>query len=139
VIVRLPWKIRKLPNAIPSAVAITFFTSAVLKVFSGGYLCGPNPWEGANLAMIPLELAVAVMLGRPKMREFGALLGGAAMAGAGALLTWAHLTGRDVRRCGCFGPIEMSYGVHMAVIAVLFVLCALTLSAVEDPPVSAGA
>src|SRR5262245_56438201 len=93
VILRLPWKIRKLPNAVPYTVAMTFFMSALLKVLGGGYLCGPDPWAGANLGMIPLELAVAVMLGRPQLREFGALLGGGAMAGAGALLTWAHWTG----------------------------------------------
>jgi hypothetical protein len=129
---RWPWKIRKLPTAVPNALAITFLTSAVMKLFSGGYLCGPDPWAGANYSMIPLEFAVAIMLWQPKWREFGSLLGSSAMAGAAALLTWAHLTGRDVSRCGCFGPIEMPYGAHMAVIVVLFALCALTLSAADD-------
>jgi hypothetical protein len=133
--VRLPWKIRKLPKAVPATLAIIFFLSAILKLLAFGFLCGgPNPWEGANMGMLPLEIAVAVMLGRPQFREFGALLGGSAMAGAAALLTWAHWTGRDVRGCGCFGPIEMSYGVHMAVIGVLFVLCLLTISGAEEAP-----
>ena len=138
-IVRLPWKIRKLPAAVPFTLAILFLSSALMKLLAGGFLCGPNPWEGANYGMTVLELAVALMMGRPRMREFGALLGAAAMAGAGAVLTWAHLMGRDVRGCGCFGPIEMSYGTHMAVIAVLFGLCVLTMSAAEEPPPSGAA
>jgi hypothetical protein len=77
--------------------------------------------------MIPLEFGLAWLLWVKSRREFGALLGCAAMLGAAGLLTWAHLSGRDVRTCGCFGPIEMSYGAHMAVIGILFTLCFLTL------------
>jgi hypothetical protein len=83
--------------------------------------------------MVPVELALAYLLWKPVRRELGALLGCATMAGAAALLTWAHLTGRDVRTCGCFGPIELPYAGHLALVAVLFISCLLTLLSARDP------
>ena len=131
--IRLPWRIEKLPNAVPAILALIYLASAILKIDRGGYLCF-DPWAPANTAMIPLEIGLSYFLWTKRCREFGALLSCAAMLGAATLLTWAHLSGRDVRGCGCFGAIRMPYEAHIAVIAFLFTLSFATLISSEGPP-----
>lgn len=128
---RFPWRIERLPGAIPTSAGSVFLISAVLKLNKPGYLCF-DPWVPANTAMIPLEFVLAFLLWKKDRREFGALLGCATMAGATAVLAWAHAAGLDVRACGCFGAIRMPYGIHLAVNGVLFVLCFATLISSGD-------
>jgi len=128
--IRLPWRIEKLPNAVPAILALIYLASAILKIDRGGTLCF-DPWAPANTAMIPLEIGLSYFLWTKSGREFGALLSCAAMLGAALLLTWAHLSGRDVRGCGCFGAIRMPYEAHLVLIAFLFTLSFLTLISSE--------
>ncbi len=120
---------------------MVFLASALLKLVTPPNGCGPSPWEPANSSMLAIELPMGLLIASKGHRSLGALLGCGTMVGAALFLSAGHYLGWDVHRCGCFGPIEMSYGAHLAVIAVLFGLCFAILlgaqggSATATPPV----
>lgn len=133
--IALPWRIRRLPEWVPWAAATAFLASALLKLIQPNDLCVEHPWEPANSLMLFLEFPMAFLIASKRRRSFGALLGCGTMIGAAGVLTLGHLRGRDVRTCGCFGLVEMSYPAHLAVIAVLFGLCsAILLGSHEGAP-----
>jgi len=123
----LPWRVERMPRALPGVLAVLMFASAAAKVMKPNYLCGPDRWEAANGVMFVVEFLLALGLAaRPARRRFAALSGALVFLGAAALLTYLEVvfllgnrTVASVRDCGCFGPIEMPYAGHMAVIAVL--------------------
>lgn len=132
-VIRVPVRVGRVPEGVPRGLALVFATTAVLKLWRGGYLCF-DPWAPANLAMTPVELLLAWWLWTERRREFGALLATATMLGAGALLTWAHLHGYDVAGCGCFGPVRLGFPWHLGVLAVLTLLSLATLLSEGPPP-----
>ena len=67
------------------------------------------------------------MLHPGRGRRIGALLGASVAAGGALVLSIVHFSGRSVRGCGCFGPIELPYGLHMIVCAMLFAACVFAL------------
>jgi hypothetical protein len=113
---------------------LIFAISALLKPLSSNKLCGFDPWGLANAVMMPAEILLAWFLLSTRKglvdasvvanrRRLAALFGALLMAGAMALLTFLHfwgplwnMAGADISGCGCFGPIELPYGVHMAVL-----------------------
>ena len=131
-VIRLPVRIGAVPAVVPRFLALFFTGAAVLKLWRGGSLCF-DPWAPANAIMTPVELLLGWYLWSERRREFGALLAATTMIGVGALLTWAHLNGRDVAGCGCFGPIRMSYAAHLSLIGVLTALSLATLVSEEAP------
>lgn len=120
-------------RGLPYALSLFFTATAVLKLWRGGYACF-DPWAPVNGAMIPVELLLGWCLCTESRRSFGTLLATATMTGAAALLTWAHLRGIDAAGCGCFGPIRLPYGAHLAVIAALMLLSLVTLLAPRPVP-----
>ena len=121
---RLPWRIRSLPRWVAVAPALVYLASAVLKPMKGGLLCH-DPWELTNLLLWPVEIALALLLlrGSPHRRRLAALFGLILSVCAAALLTFVKVFGPGlnlaaaVHSCGCFGPIDLPYPAHMALLA----------------------
>ena len=123
-VLRLPWRVRTLPRWVFLAPGFVYLASVVLYPFKPQYLC-EDPWEGANLLLWPVDLALALMLlkGTAQSRRLAALFGHVLSCSAMVLLTFLRLFGRRLNlaaaefSCGCFGPIDLPYPVHMALLA----------------------
>lgn len=126
---RLPWTLRRLPEAVPIALALFLLATGVAKTFKPNYLCaGGDRFGAANALMLPVEIGCAALLRRSGHgRRFAALLLTLLMPGAAAFLAFAHIRGYDVRTCGCFGPVEMPFWAHMAVCAAVTAAAAAVL------------
>jgi hypothetical protein len=119
--------IRDLPRWFPIALGALFLLLAFLKFFTPNYLCaGPRPFGRINAIMLILELVCGYLLIRvPSVRRAVSGVMGAVFIGASIFLTRMHLQGYNVRGCDCFGPIELSYGWHLVVIAALVAACTI--------------
>jgi len=136
----IPWKVRGLPGELPVLLGACFLLLALAKVFSPNYLCGPNPFARANGVMFIVELIGGyALLRRETGRRLAAAILAGAMLGAALFLTRVELLGRDVRHCGCFGPVELPYAAHMVVCATLFSACAAVFLHEETLLASAAA
>jgi hypothetical protein len=105
-----------------------FLLSALLKTFAPLTLCGPDPWDPLNAAALPLEVLLAVVLlgSRDRARRsLAALTGLAFTMGALVVLTAVEFLGPRYqweaagRSCGCFGPVELPYAAHLALLLVM--------------------
>lgn len=121
----LPWRVRMLPRLVVLFPGIVFLLSFILEPFKPNYLCGPDPWEGVNALMWPTSIVLSYMLlaGNAHRRRLGALFGFLITVGSAALLTFVKVLGPGLNlaaafhSCGCFGPIELPYPAHMALLA----------------------
>lgn len=107
---------------------VVFILIALAKVFKPLKACGPDPWLDINIALALVEIGLGwAMLHQGRSRRIGALLGASVAAGAALILSIVHSSGGNVRGCGCFGPIELPYGVHMVVCSALFAACVFVI------------
>lgn len=118
-----------------AALACTLFATGVLKLWFGPLPHehhGPHSWQ-QQLTEGPLFLIVGIVeigLGILLLSRYWR---GAAFAVLGLLsLFWAFLltqlvSKEPIKSCGCFGPIEIGFPAHLALVVGLF---ALALSAV---------
>lgn len=112
---------------------VVFILIALAKLLKTPKLCGPDPWLTINIALFPVEIGLGwAMLHQGRGRRIGAMLGAAIAAGGALILSIVHFSGVDVRGCGCFGPIELPYSVHMLVCSVLFAACVFAIRAEHD-------
>lgn len=117
-------RIRWLPGAVPVALGIFLLLIALAKVPMHP-MCGPDPWENANGVMILVELVCGTMLLHPRLgRRVAALFWAALMPFVAVFLVHMHHRGFDVEGCGCFGPVRLGLGTHLAVIAGLCAIAA---------------
>jgi hypothetical protein len=90
-------------------------------------ICG-SPWAVPNFLLGAVELAAAVLLLVPGRRVLGASIGLAAMACAAGYSTWAGVRGISLTDCGCFGPLNAPWTVHLLVSLGVASPCALALT-----------
>lgn len=118
-VVRIRGTLARLHDAVPRALGLFLLACAIAKLFKPITLC-EDPFETANMLMIPVEFFCGILLWLPGAgRRRAALLVAFLMPGAAIYLAYMHHRGFDVRSCGCFGPVRLSFPTHLVVLAVL--------------------
>ena len=121
----------------PYVAALLLLALVVLKLVGGedqppGHmhsvldLCD-HPWRGPNTVMGIGEIAAALNLFVAPRRIIGAVLGLSAMSCAGLFSIYAGLTHVNLAGCGCFGPFDAPWWVHLVVSATVALACALAV------------
>ena len=120
-------------GGVARGTGVVFILIALAKLLKPPMLCGPDPWLSINVALFPVEIGLGwAMLHPGRGRRIGALLGASVAAGGALILSIVHFSGGSVRGCGCFGPIELPYGLHMLVCSVLFAACVFAIRTEHD-------
>lgn len=114
-----PWlRVRRLPEAVPIALGVFLIVSALAKVVATS-MCH-SPHEAANGIMTMVEIPCGLMLFHPRLgRRVAALFWAPMMPCAAVYLAYMEDLGFDARSCGCFGPVELDFTAHLAVLAIL--------------------
>jgi hypothetical protein len=111
----------------PRGLALFLLATAFAKLFKPVMLCGPDPFESANMLMMPVEFFSGIWLWLPGAgRRRAALLITVLMPVAAVYLIHMHLEGHDVAACGCFGPLRVPLGIHLAVQAAVCAAATMT-------------
>jgi hypothetical protein len=95
-------------------------------------LCS-DPWLLPNMLMALGETAAAVALCARSWRPIGAGLGLLTMSSAALFSAYAGLARVDLSGCGCFGPFDAPWWVHLAVASAVAVPCAFALPDAPRP------
>ena len=120
-------------GSVARGTGVLFILIALAKLLKVPTLCGPDPWLPVNMALFPVEIGLGwAMLCPGRGRCIGALLGALVALGGAVILSIVRFSGGSVQGCGCFGPIELPYSLHMIVCAVLFAACVFSLRSEQD-------
>ena len=95
-------------------------------------LCG-DPWLLPNALMGLGEAAAAVALCARAWRPIGAALGVFTMSCAALFSVYAGLARVQLNGCGCFGPFDAPWWIHLIVAVTALLPCALALASTPRP------
>jgi hypothetical protein len=95
-------------------------------------LCS-DPWLLPNALMVLGETSGAIALSARAWRPVGAAIGLLTMSCAALFSVYAGIAHVDLSGCGCFGPFDAPWWVHLAVAVAAAVPCAFALPSAPRP------